>query len=220
MDKKGGTFDITMGGFHGAEVCDLVGLYLLSQLSQVLPKALVGVYRDDGLAVSAATKRQNENIKKDICKIFTQNGLSITIDANMKVVNFLDINLDLNTGEFKPFMKENDNPVYVDVNSNHPPMVLKNIPMGVNRRLSRISSSKEIFEKARIPYQEALDKSGYKHTLQFEPVQANLTRKKTRKKPVTWFNPPYSMNVKSRMGREFLTLLDSSFPPSNPPYLV
>ena len=134
----------------------------------------------------------------------------------MKVVNFLDITLDLNTGEFKPFMKENDNPVYVDVNSNHPPMVLKNIPMGVNRRLSRISSTKEIFEKAKSPYQEALNKSGYNHALEFAPVQENTTKKKTRKKPVTWFNPPYSMSVKSRVGREFLTLLDSSFPPSNP----
>ena len=110
------TFDDDhIGGYHGAEVCDLVGLYLLSQLSQVLPKGLVGLYRDDGLAVSAATKRQNENLKKDICKIFTQNGLNITIETNMKVVNFLDVTLDLNTGEFKPFMKENDNPVYVDV---------------------------------------------------------------------------------------------------------
>ena len=47
IKKQGGTFDITMGGYHGAEVCDLVGLYLLSQLSQVLPKGLVGLYRDE-----------------------------------------------------------------------------------------------------------------------------------------------------------------------------
>ena len=38
IKKSGGTFDITMGGYHGAEVCDLVGLYLLSELIKILPK--------------------------------------------------------------------------------------------------------------------------------------------------------------------------------------
>ena len=33
---------------------------------------------------------------------------------------------------------------------------------------------------------------------------------------MTWFNPPYSANVKSNIGRDFLRLLDISFPPSNP----
>ena len=77
-----------------------------------------------------------------ICRIFEQNGLSITIDANLKIVNFLDITLDLSTGAYKPYMKENDHPVYVNMKSNHPQLVLKNIPMGVNNRLNRISSSK------------------------------------------------------------------------------
>ena len=33
---------------------------------------------------------------------------------------------------------------------------------------------------------------------------------------MTWFNPPYSANVKSNVGRDFLQLLDNAFPPSNP----
>ena len=85
IKKKGDTFDITMGGFHWAEVCDLVGLYLLSQLVQVLPKGWIGLYRDDGLAVSSASRRQIELIKKEICRIFQQNGLSITINVNTKM---------------------------------------------------------------------------------------------------------------------------------------
>ena len=43
-----------------------------------------------------------------------------------------------------------------------------------------------------------------------------VTKKKNRRRTVTWFNPPYSMNVRSNVGREFLTLLDRAFPPSNP----
>ena len=127
IKKEGGTFDITMGGFHGAEICDLVGLFLLSQLVQVLPQGWIGLFRDDGLAVSSASRRQNELMKKEICRIFEQNGLSITTNVNSKTV---DITLEFTTGVYKPYMKENDHPVYVNVDSNHPPKVLKNIPMG------------------------------------------------------------------------------------------
>ena len=35
IKKSGGTFDITMGGYHGAEICDLVGLFLLSPLLEM-----------------------------------------------------------------------------------------------------------------------------------------------------------------------------------------
>ena len=39
-----------MGSYDGAELCELVGLYLLNQLSTVIDKSSVGLYRDDGLA--------------------------------------------------------------------------------------------------------------------------------------------------------------------------
>ena len=96
-----------------------VGLYILSQLVDVIPN--IGLYRDDGLAVSHGTCRQIENMKKNICKTFQNLGLSVTIEANSKIVNFLDINLNLASGIYKPYMKENDNPLYVDSKINHPP---------------------------------------------------------------------------------------------------
>ena len=89
--------------------------------------------------------------------------------------------------------------------------------MGVNRRLCRISSNKEVFDAAKQPFQEALKKSGHTHVLEYSPTQERPKKKKnTRSKPVTWFNPPFSLNVKSRVGQEFLSLLDTSFPPDNP----
>ena len=88
--------------------------------------------------------------------------------------------------------------------------------MGVNRRLSRISSSKEIFNEAMKPFQDALSRSGFKHKLEYSPTNEPPKAKRNRHRPVTWFNPPFSLNVKSRVGREFLSLLDTSFPPSNP----
>jgi hypothetical protein len=98
--RNGGTCDVTMG--------ELIGIFLLSQLKDVIPISSIGLCRDVGLAVNTATPRQIENIKKKICQIFDRNGLQVTIEANAKIVNFLDITLDLNTGIFKPYMKEND----------------------------------------------------------------------------------------------------------------
>jgi hypothetical protein len=128
----------------------------------------------------------------------------------------LDITLDLTPGVYKPYIKDNDTPVYVNNNSNHPKTVLKNIPLGVNRRLTKILISKEVFDAVAPPYQEALKNSGYNHTLQYQaPVQLR-TKKKNRKINVTWFNPPYSCNVKSNVGKDFLHIIETAFPPNNP----
>ena len=76
--KKGDTtFDVTMGSYDGAETCELVGSFLLSQLQHL--DVNIGLYRDDGLAVCNASPRDTENIKKEICRVFNQNGLRITI---------------------------------------------------------------------------------------------------------------------------------------------
>ena len=51
--KKNGEnqlFDVTMGSYDGAEVCELVGLFLLSKLQPLLGVNRVGLYRDDGLS--------------------------------------------------------------------------------------------------------------------------------------------------------------------------
>ena len=79
-----------------------------------------------------------------------------------------------------------------------------------------ISATKEVFESAAPEYQQALDRSGYDHKLVFEPPSASLTKKKNRRKNTTWFNPPFSLNVKSNVGKDFLKLIETAFPPSNP----
>ena len=107
--------------------------------------------------------------KKKLCAIFKEYGLKTTFTANVKNVNFLDINLDLEEDIFRPYMKPNDQPLYVHCESNHPKSILENIPRSVNRRLSQISSSQEVFDLAVGPYQEALKKSGYNYQLSYEP---------------------------------------------------
>ena len=51
MKKQSGLFDVTMGAYDGAEVCKLVGTYMLSLISEKYNKKDFGLYRDDGLGV-------------------------------------------------------------------------------------------------------------------------------------------------------------------------
>ena len=60
--KKTSNFDVTMGSFDGAEICEIVGLFLLSQLQYL--NINVGLYRDDGLAITNQTPRNTDKIKK------------------------------------------------------------------------------------------------------------------------------------------------------------
>ena len=43
-------FDVTMGSFDGAEICDPAGLYIINVLCDRNQKERVGLYRDGGLA--------------------------------------------------------------------------------------------------------------------------------------------------------------------------
>ncbi len=101
---------------------------------------MIRLYRDDGLAVFNEPPRRIEQIKQAISNVFKDHSLSITIGSNKKIVNYLDITLDLRTGTYKPFTKPNNTPLYVHQLSNHPPPIIRNIPDAINRRLSNISS--------------------------------------------------------------------------------
>ena len=157
-----------------------------------------------------------ERIQKEICKVFRDNGLKITVEANYKVeVNFLDVTLDLRSGKFYPYIKEGNIPLHVHKESNHPPSILRNIPEAIYKKLSQISSDKESFDSAKDVYQEALDKSGYHHKLSFTPSQASRPQS-TRQRNILFFNPPFSKNVATNVGKCFLSLIDKNLPKSNP----
>ena len=50
VKKDNPDFDVTMGSYDGAEVCELVGLYLLNLLTNEFGKRNIGLYRDDGFS--------------------------------------------------------------------------------------------------------------------------------------------------------------------------
>ena len=114
-----------MGCYDGAEVCELVGAYACSTLSENLKVGSVGWYRDDGLGVFRdVSGPQADRLRKDIIRQFADLGLRITIQTNLKVTDFLDVTLNLSTGKFRPYRKPNDRPLFVHRQSNHPPGIL------------------------------------------------------------------------------------------------
>ena len=110
-------------------------------------------------------------------------------------------------------MKPNNKILYVHRQSNHPPALLKNIPENINKRLTSISSSQKVFDEAIPPYQKALDESGYKHKLTYNPQPK---RKRNRQRKIIWYNPRWNANVKTNLGRKFLNFIDRCLPNGHP----
>ena len=212
-------FDVTMGGYDGAEICELVGLLILQTIQNESQLSNLGLYRDDGLAVlDRKSACEAERIRKGLVKIFHELGLRITVKTNLKITNYLDATLNLNTSTYKPYRKPNDQTMYINVNSNHPPAITKQIPRTVGKRISLLSSTDEIFAKAAPTYNKALEDSNYTEKIEFHQPSMNTgtnAKRKNRSRNTIWFNPPYSKNIKSNVGKEFLNLLKKHFPTGN-----
>ena len=208
-------FDVTMGSYDGAEICELVGLFILNKLGQKFGKENIGLYRDDGLAImKSKSARLANKTRKELHKCFEQFGLKITAEANLHVVNFLDVTFDLNNGKFKPYRKPNDDPLYINRHSNHPPSIIKQLPTSINKRISDLSTDEQTFHESAPIYQNALRHSNFDHKLDYMKQAPQKTRR-NRQRNIIWFNPPFSKNVKTNIARNFLCLIDKHFPPNH-----
>ena len=214
VKKEDPDFDVTQGSFDSCQVCELVGIYLLSEISKFVPKEHHGVYRDDGLLALPENAGEHERIRKKLVKLFKDNGFSIEAHINMKQVDFLDANLNMKTREYKPFKKENSVTQYVHKDSNHWSKTIESIEKGVNVRLNKLSSNQKVFEEEIPSYREALQKSGHSgDSLKWNPeINNNIKKKRVRRRKVHWCNIPYSSNVDQPMGRMVLQAVDKWFP--------
>ena len=95
-----------MGAYDGAEVCKVVGNFILFQLTSKYNRNNIRLYRDDGLAVfKNVSGPQAEKIKKHFQNIFRKNNLNIIVICNLKIVDYLHVTLNLSDGSYKPFHK-------------------------------------------------------------------------------------------------------------------
>ena len=171
-------FDVSMGSMDGAEIAELIGIYMISRLMMKFDKSLFGIYRDDGLMVVKGGGPEVDRARKEVIRIFQEENLKVTTECNSKCVDFLDIILDLSNNSTRPFIKPNANTKYVSTSSSHPPAIIRSIPDGVSRRLSTISSSKELFDQELPYYQAAMNRAGHKENLTYEALD-NIVEKES-----------------------------------------
>ena len=198
-----------MGSYDGAEICKLIGLFILNLLQELFVKD-VGLYRDDGLAVlNTKSGRLCEKAKKDLIRKFNELGISITILTNQQRTNFLDITFDLANDSYKPYRKPN-NERLSNNSSNHPPSILRELPNSINKRINTLSCDKKTFDAAAPEYNEALRRSDFNTQLTDQPPNANTNTRHSRSRKVIWYNPPFSKNVKTNIARNSYNLLTST----------
>ena len=219
VKKDNSMFDVTMGSYDGAEVCELVGLFILNKIttqSNAFCNNLVGLYLEDGLAVlHCKSGPEIERIRKKLIQLFKTLDLQITTESNLPHTDFLDVTFDLRNNSYKPFRKSNDPPIYVNSNSNHPPCIKKEIHKMIGKRISSTSSNKSYFDTAASIYNKGLQKSGYSNTIKYNNLESsrkNKDKKRNRKRNIIWFNPPYSNHVSTNIGNLFFQILDKHFP--------
>ena len=121
----------------------------------------------------------------------------------------MNVTFDLRTHKCYRYRKDSNQLLYIIKQSIHPPTIIKQIPSMVSRRISDISCNKEYFDKATPAYNNAFKIVGFNENIQFTstaPPRRNHNRK------AIWFSPPYSVNVKTNIGRIFLRLIEKHFP--------
>ena len=103
------TFDVTMGSYDGAEVCELIGIYIQSLLTNILSKDNMGLYRDDGLFIlPKINKQQPYKIRNKMISVFKTINFKIEIVTNLTEVDFLDVTFNLENNTYRPYKKPND----------------------------------------------------------------------------------------------------------------
>ena len=125
----------------------------------------------------------------------------------------MDVTFNLRNGSYQTYKRPNDNLKYINVFSNHPLQMLKQLTTTFRDRLSRNSSSELIFNESKHQYEDALRKSGFKSKLPYRDSAAPTNKRMiSRKRKIVWFNPLYNQNVSTNIAKIFLKLVDKLFP--------
>ena len=105
-------------------------------LIKVLLIKKIRVYRDDGLAVLKNASRSASEKRTQLQSI---------IECNLKIANYFDVTFNVNDGSYQLYRKPNDETYYIHVQSEHPPSTIKDLSRSIEKRLSQLSSLRNIF---------------------------------------------------------------------------
>ena len=81
------------------------------------------------------------------------------------------LTFDLVKEIYQPYKKPNDDPLYINIKSNHPTSILQQLPKSISKRIWEISSNEHIFNQSILYYKNALGRSRYNISLKYIPTQ-------------------------------------------------
>ena len=175
VNKDNPEFPVTMGSYDGGELCELVGLYLLDLLTKEFGKQNIGLYRDDGLSCfENISGPDSEKIKKNLFKIFKNNGLGITEECNLIFTDILDVTFDLKSATYYPYRKPNNELLYINKHSNHPSSIINQIQSMISNQISQNSCDKNHSDKAAPDDNIALENSGFNENVTILQVYSSV----------------------------------------------
>ena len=109
----------------------------------------MGLYHDDGIIYIPNSNGPNiSHIQQKIIRAFKFLGFKIEVSSNNKIVNFLDGTRNLSNNIYKPFLKTDQYPSYINANSNHPKNIIKQVPKAVKLRIRDLSAKGKIFKES------------------------------------------------------------------------
>ena len=122
---------------------------------------------------------------KTIIKTFKDIGFSVDIQTNLKEVDFFGITLNLQNDTYRPYKKPNDKLLYIHSSSNHPSRIIKQLPNSIFERLSKNFSNQEIFNTAKVEYED----------VDLKYIKNKSEKTKTPNRNLIWFNPHFKKSV-------------------------
>ena len=106
--------------------------------------------------------------------MFKQTGLQKIIECNLKVINYLDVTFNLNDGSYPPYRKPNDETHYIQIQLDHPLSITNQLPWSIEKCLSQISPSKDIFYKTAPYFDQCLASCGYNKKVTYQQHGENI----------------------------------------------
>ena len=74
--------------------------------------------------------------KKEMSKIFKENGLNIPVECNLVITDILDVLFDLKSATYYPYRKQTKEILHIHKQSTRTPSILKQIPSTISKRVS------------------------------------------------------------------------------------
>ena len=97
----------------------------------------------------------------------------------MRIVNYLDVTFN---HKDDPIRKPYNIIQYINVKSNHPLNIIKQIPNAIEKRLSQLFINVEIFNDSAPFYEDKLHQSGYQEKLKYNSVNTKIHKRRNHKR--------------------------------------